>query len=97
MSKQPDRDSPFNKLLELRQARQSKPAEQPDVQGDQPFRHSTVSPVKLAKSADPDFTKFTVYVRRTTHRAAKLRAVGEGRELSEVVEELLTQWADEKP
>jgi len=52
---------------------------------------------RLAKSADPAFTKFTTYVRRTTHRAAKLRAVGEGRELSEVVEELLARWAGEKP
>jgi hypothetical protein len=96
MSKQPDRDSPFNKLLELRQARHGKTVEQPNVEEVQPSRQLTVPPAKLAKSADPDFTKFTVYVRRTTHRAAKLRAVGEGRELSEVVEELLTRWAAEK-
>jgi hypothetical protein len=71
------------------------PSSQPDSQmADQP----TLTPAagRMAKSADPDFTKFTVYVRRSTHRAAKLRAIGEGRELSEVVEDLLRRWASER-
>ena len=93
MSK-PDRRSPFNKLLELRQARQQGTVSQSDIQLSDQLAGSVE---KLAKSADPAFTKFTTYVRRTTHRAAKLRAVGEGRELSEVVEELLARWAGEKP
>jgi hypothetical protein len=50
---------------------------------------------KRAKSADPSYTKFTIYVRKTTHRAAKVRAVQEGRELSEVVEELVSRWVAE--
>ena len=46
----------------------------------------------LAKSSDPAFTKFTTYIRKTTHRAAKMRVVGEDRELSDLVESLLTDW-----
>jgi hypothetical protein len=49
----------------------------------------------LAKSADPAFTKFTIYIRKTTHRAAKVRMVSEDRELSDLVEELLTVWLKE--
>lgn len=46
----------------------------------------------LAKSSDPAFTKFTTYIRKTTHRAAKMRLVGEDRELSDLVEDLLSTW-----
>ena len=46
----------------------------------------------LAKSTDPAFTKFTTYVRKTTHREVKMRLVGEDRELSDLVEDLLGAW-----
>jgi hypothetical protein len=49
----------------------------------------------LGKSSDPAFTKFTTYIRKTTHRAAKMRLVGEDRELSDLVEDLLSQWLKE--
>jgi hypothetical protein len=49
----------------------------------------------LAKSSDPAFTKLTTYIKKTTHRAVKMRTVGEGRELSDLVEDLLASWLKE--
>ncbi len=47
---------------------------------------------QLAKSLDPDYVKFTTYVRKKTHLAVKGHLVAQERELSELVEELLTSW-----
>jgi hypothetical protein len=49
----------------------------------------------LAKSADPAFTKFTTYIRKTTHRSVKTRLVSKEQELSDLVEELLAKWLKE--
>jgi hypothetical protein len=93
--------SPFDKLLEVRRQREqadSQPSKRSDVQpSGQLSGLDSQTAGRLAKSADPDFTKFTVYIRRATHRAAKLRAVSEGRELSDVVEQLLTEWTAKQP
>ena len=51
--------------------------------------------VKLGKSADPkNFMKLTSYIRRDTHQAVKIRLLqeGQGREFSELVQELLDSW-----
>ena len=49
----------------------------------------------LAKSADPTFTKFTTYIRKTTHLGVKTRLVSKEKELSDLVEELLSNWLRE--
>jgi hypothetical protein len=49
----------------------------------------------LAKSADPAFTKFTTYIRKTTHLGVKIRLVSKEKELSDLVEELLSNWLKE--
>jgi len=86
--------SPFSKLLELRKAKESQTGEQPPVEtAEIPGQLNIQTSPRLAKSVDPEYTKFTTYVRKTTHRAAKLRAVEEGRELSDVVQELIADWA----
>jgi hypothetical protein len=46
----------------------------------------------LAKSADPAYMKLTTYVRKTTHLAVKTRLVSKKKELSDLVEELLSDW-----
>ena len=46
----------------------------------------------LAKSRDPRYVKFTTYVPRQTHLRVKSLLVGEGRELSDLVSELLEDW-----
>lgn len=94
MAKQAD-SSPFSKLLEVKRARDGYTSEQPDISTSDLRTHPKPRS-KPAKSADPDYTKFTTYVRKSTHRAAKLRAVEEGRELSEIVEELISRWAAER-
>jgi hypothetical protein len=50
------------------------------------------------KRSDPDFVGFTTYIRKETHRRAKIALLeqGDGRELSELVEELLAQWLRSK-
>ncbi|MDQ3747816.1 MAG: hypothetical protein M3367_02200 [Acidobacteriota bacterium] len=49
-----------------------------------------------AKRSDPDFVGLTTYVRRDTHTRAKIALLqeGKGRELSELVEDLLRDWLD---
>ena len=49
----------------------------------------------LAKSTDPEFMKFTTYIRKSTHRAVKMRMVGAEREMSDLVESLLADWLKE--
>ena len=56
----------------------------------------TVSPRKVGrppgKKSNPDYTQATVYLRKQTHLAAKKRLLDEGREFSELIEDLVTQW-----
>ncbi len=47
---------------------------------------------KRGKSADPDFIKLTSYIRKDTHLAVKKRLLEQGKEISELVEELLNKW-----
>jgi hypothetical protein len=46
------------------------------------------------KRSDPDFEQTTAYIRKDTHRNVKIALLeeGEGREYSELVEELLSKW-----
>lgn len=51
-----------------------------------------------AKRSDPDFVGLTTYVRRDTHKRAKIALLqeGKGKELSELVEELIYRWLEKK-
>ncbi len=51
-----------------------------------------------AKRSDPDFVGLTTYVRRDTHTRAKIALLqeGKGRELSELVEDLIYNWLSKK-
>lgn len=46
------------------------------------------------KRSDPDYVGFTTYIRRDTHHEVKVALLQEkkGRELSELVEDLLAEW-----
>jgi hypothetical protein len=48
----------------------------------------------LAKSKDPDFIQGNFYIRKTTHAQVKIKLLqqGEEKDLSDLVEELLTSW-----
>jgi hypothetical protein len=46
------------------------------------------------KRSDPDFTQTTAYIRADTYKGVRIALLeeGEGREYSEIVEELLSKW-----
>lgn len=46
------------------------------------------------KRSNPDFEQVTAYIRSRTHRDVKIALLreGDGREFSELIEELLTTW-----
>jgi hypothetical protein len=50
------------------------------------------------KSADPNFIKLTTYIRKETHQAVKIDLLkdGQGREFSELVQELLDGWLNRR-
>jgi len=54
-----------------------------------------------AKRSDPNFVGLTTYIRRETHMQAKIALLqeGQGKELSELVEDLIGSWliARQKP
>lgn len=51
------------------------------------------------KRSDPDYVGFTTYIRKDTHHDVKVALLQEkeGRELSELVEDLLAGWLKSKP
>jgi len=44
------------------------------------------------KRSHPDFEQITAYIRKDTHHAVKIELLNNGKEFSELVEELLGQW-----
>ena len=44
------------------------------------------------KSADPNYSKVTIYLTNSTLTEAKIKALKSGKDLSEVAEELFTNW-----
>lgn len=91
--------SPFDalKIARIGKAEEPLPAT-PDQRADiQTFRQLGVSVSKrLAKSLDPTYTKFTIYVKKTTHRSVKTALVSQDREMSDLVEDLLGQWLEKE-
>ncbi len=86
ITKPSEKPSPFNALLAIRHPEEK----QLDTQTPKQVAIQTAG--SLAKSVDPEFIKFTTYIRKKTHRAVKLRLTEQERELSDLVEELLTGW-----
>jgi hypothetical protein len=64
----------------------------PANEADQSSNGNRSAPKRLAKSADPSFMKFTTYIKKTTHIGVKTRLVSKEKELSDLVEELLSNW-----
>jgi hypothetical protein len=55
-------------------------------------KHTDVSTSKKAKSANPDYTRTTVYLPKKMHKKLKAIALDEEREMSSIVEELIETW-----
>ncbi len=45
------------------------------------------------KSADPNYSKVTIYLANQTLQDSKIKALKQGRDLSDVAEELFTKWS----
>ncbi len=72
-------------------------SEQPDVQtvklsDAQTSNQPNIQPAKKAKSANPDYTRTTVYLPKKMHKQLKAIALDEEREMSSIVEELIDTW-----
>lgn len=99
--------SPFDILTRRRATPVNDPSEQPASENEQPdgqpFSQSNgqtdsadaATSSRGGKRSNPRFQKFTVYIPKTTHRAAKVIAGLQGRELSEVVQDLLAVYVRE--
>lgn len=49
-------------------------------------------PSKKSKSSNPEYMRTTVYLPKKLHRQLKSAAANEEKEISEIVEELVTNW-----
>ena len=98
MGKQQKAGSPFDALKIARLGKSAAALPQTDGEPsgliDIHMSRQAASHFRPSKSTDPEFMKFTTYVRKTTHRAVKTRLVSEGRELSDLVEELMFKWLE---
>lgn len=93
--------SPFDALRIARLSKTAPNVRTSDWRDAQPAEQTTSQTViplaGLAKSRDPRYVKFTTYIPRETHLRAKTRLVSQGRELSDLVTELLGEWLSKQP
>ena len=47
---------------------------------------------KIAKSADPNYVRTTLYLPKILHRKLKIKSLEADQEMSEIVEELIADW-----
>ena len=47
---------------------------------------------RVGRSADPDYSKSTMYIHHEVHQDVKRALIGTGRDYSELVEDLLRDW-----
>lgn len=84
--------SPFDALRIARLAKAPLDVQTSEQVDSQTAKQLDVVVTGLAKSRDPRYVKFTTYVPREMHLRAKSRLVSQGRELSDLVAELLDGW-----
>ena len=59
-------------------------------------KHTDVQASKKAKSANPDYTRTTIYLPKKMHKKLKAIALDEEREMSSIVEELIETWMSKR-
>src|SRR4051794_21649644 len=82
--------NPFADLAEIRTGASDHSGSQTSERSGSP------APKSLAKSQDPRFVKLTAYVPKELHRETRSRLIQEGKELSTLIEELLSYWIQKK-
>jgi hypothetical protein len=83
--------SKFDKLLSTAKGRDKTSAKKSSQGSETPARRRGRP---TGKRSDPDFEQTTAYIRKDTHRNVKIALLqeGQGREYSELVEDLLSKW-----
>lgn len=59
-------------------------------------QHSDAQTSKKAKSANPDYTRTTIYLPKKMHKELKAIALDEEREMSSILEELIETWLSKR-
>ena len=62
----------------------------------QTSKHSDAQTSKKAKSANPDYTRTTIYLPKKMHKELKAIALDEEREMSSILEELIETWLSKR-
>ncbi len=57
-----------------------------------PEKHTSTSGKPNGKRSDTEYKQVSAYIRKDTHRMAKIALLEEDRQFSELVEELLNTW-----
>ena len=60
------------------------------------YNHSNAQTSKKAKSANPDYTRTTMYLPKKMHKQLKAIALDEEKEMSSIVEELIEIWINSR-
>ena len=83
---------PYNPFAELADIREEK-TDRSALATQTPEHLATPVISRLgAKSQNPAFVKLTAYIPRELHRAVKIRLLEQGREISDLVEVLVSDW-----
>lgn len=69
-----------------------KDAEPSDNPNTSTSKHPNIQTSKIAKSANPDYTRTTIYLPKKMHKKLKAIAIEEEKEMSSIVEELISAW-----
>jgi hypothetical protein len=91
-----------NKAEETEDPKPDIPLEQEQVIPHEPVQPQQETqqshPTKVGKRNNPDYVQRTAYIRRQTDLAVKMKLLQQGghQEFSELVDELLTKWLQEK-
>jgi hypothetical protein len=65
---------------------------EPSAQSEEP-KHLDI---QTSKSKDPNYQRTTLYLPKPLHRKFKFAAIEDEREMSEIMEELITQWLESR-
>ncbi len=94
--------SKFKSLLDAAKGREPEPEPEKlsqELEVNQPQQAAPSQPSQKrgrpkGKRSDPDYEQVTAYIRKDTHRDVKIALLseGNGREFSELIQEMLEQW-----
>jgi hypothetical protein len=86
MSKHQPQESSFKDVIDSHREARPSSTQVPEIL-------ATPSPKnRVGRSSDDNYVKLTAYVPRHMHLAAKMELLQQGREMSDLITELVTEW-----